>query len=385
MASINKRAGVVLIAVAIAIGLALSQQYSFGKRTGDGKGGKQTPLVTVAVSQSRDLPVKFSAQGHLVTLNQVDIRPQITGTIRSVDFHEGDQIKAGQLLFTLDATDAGAQLHKAQAQAAQIKAQLDDARRDYRRSTELVKEAFISPSAVDTASSKVDTLQAQLNAASADIDSARVQMDRTRITAPISAQAGVLNVHPGSLAQQSAATPLVALVQFDPIGVEFSLPEQNLSQLLAARAEAPITVALDLPGGQVIEGTLIFINNTVNTDTGTINVKARFPNPKKTLWPGAFSRVTVAAGADKDAVVLPPQAILEGPDGRFVYLLGHDDKVTAKAVTLLRIQDRMAVIDGLQSGERVVLEGNQNLRSGALVRVAAASSNVLNATSAPDK
>jgi RND family efflux transporter MFP subunit len=370
MALINKRNTLILIAVVIAGGVALSQQYSFSQKAEDAKVGGQAPLVTITSAESRDLPVKFSAQGHLVSLNQVDIRPQITGTIKSVDFHEGDQIKAGQLLFTLDATDANAQLRRTQAQAAQIQAQLDDARREHDRSKELLKEEFVSPSAVDTAGSKVDTLRAQLKSAHADIDSARVVLDHTRIVSPITAQAGALVVHPGSLAQQSASVPLVTLAVLDPIGVEFSLPEQNLIQLLVARAKAPISVTLEAPGGQTVEGRLSFINNTVNTDTGTINLKASFPNPAKTLWPGAFARVTVAAGVDKGAVVLPPQAILEGPSGRFVYLLGADAKVTAKPVNLLRIQDRMAVVAGLSGDEIIVLEGNQNLRSGTVVRVA---------------
>lgn len=364
----HKRTIQIIAAVATVGLLAVGQQYSYGKKSESSKAEKLPPLVTVIRSQSIDLPVKFSAQGHLVALNQVDIRPQVTAVIRSVHFHEGDQIKAGQLLFSLEATDANAQLRRAQAQSAQIQAQLDDARRELERSRELLKEEFISPSAFDTAGSKVETLHAQLRASHADIESARVLLDHTRIFSPISGQAGALTVHPGSLAQQSAAAPLVTLAQLDPIGVDFSLPEQDLTQLLTARTQGPIQVTLDLPGGAGVEGVLSFINNTVSTDTGTINVKASFPNPGKKLWPGAFTRLTVSAGVDKAAIVLPPQAILEGPGGRFVYLLGVDDKVTPKPVTLLRLQDRQAVITGLASGEIIVLEGNQNLRGGTVVR-----------------
>lgn len=364
----RKRTLHILIAAASILIFASGYTYLFGKNAEDSKSAKQPPIVTIVTSEIRDLPIRFSAQGHLIALNQIEIRPQITGIIRSVDFNEGDSIKAGQLLFTLDATDANAQFKHAQAQSVQMQAQLKDAEREYERSKELFKKNFIAIGALETLASKVDTLAAQLKSAEADIDSARVTLDHTRITSPIAAQAGAVSVHPGSLAQQ-AATSLVTLAVFDPIGVEFSLPEQNLTQLLYARAIAPVKVLLDTGGGKTIEGKLIFINNTVSTDTGTINLKASFPNSAKTLWPGVFARVTVIAGSEKAAIVLPPQAILEGGQGRFVYLLGPDNKVTARPINLLRIQDRMAVVSGLASGEKVVLEGNQNLRDGTLVTV----------------
>lgn len=367
--AINKKTTTILIVIIIICsGLALTFWFSFGRKT-ETSTPKKPPLVSVTATMTRDFPIEFAAQGHLVALNQVDVRPQLTGTIQSVNFKEGDEIRAGQLLFTLDASDATAQLKKFEAQAAQINAQLTDAKRDYSRATELVKSNFIAPSAVDTAASKVDALQAQLKAAGAEVDSARVVVEHTRITAPISAKAGAVTVHAGSLAQVSAIAPLVTLAQFDPIGVEFSLPEQNLNPILAARASAPVMVSIDSPDGKKIEGQLSFINNTVNADTGTINLKASFPNQQQNLWPGAFARVTLHAGLSKGAVVLPPQAIMEGPNGRFVYAVGGDSKVISKPVTLLRVQNEMAVIDGLKDGERVVLEGGQNLRSGVLVQV----------------
>jgi RND family efflux transporter MFP subunit len=343
---------------------------------------RPTPQVSVVRAEQRDLAVLLEGQGHIVPLNLVDIRPQLTATIRSVDFHEGDQVRAGQLLFTLDATDADAQLHRAEAQAAQIQAQLDDGRRELTRSRELLKEEFISPSAVDTVASKVDTLSAQLRAARADIDSAHVLRDHTRISAPISGLAGAVAVHPGSLAQNATA-PLVTLVQLDPIGVEFTLPEQELPRVLAARAAGPVAVMLDAPDGQRVAGTLSFVDNSVNKDTGTIRLKASFANPAHALWPGAYTRVTVAAGTNTGAILLPPQALLEGPDGRFVYVVDTAGKAQAKPVRLLRVQERMAVVEGIAGGTAVVLEGNQNLRAGSQVRVAAAEKSAAKAADRP--
>jgi RND family efflux transporter MFP subunit len=365
----KKRVFAVCVFVGIGASTVVAINASFG---GPAKSAKSTkiPLVSVVTASMTDMPIEYTAQGHLVALNQVDVRPQVTGTILKVYFKEGDDVHAGQALFSLDATDATAQLNKYIAQAAQINAQLADAQRDYTRSRELVKSDFIAPSAVDTAASKVDALQAQLTAARADIDSARVALSHTRITAPVSAKAGAVTVHPGSLAQLSATAPLVTLVQFDPIGVEFTLPEQNLKSILTARMTAPVMVSVAAPNGKNIDGQLSFINNTVNADTATISLKASIPNPHADLWPGSFARVIVHAGIDKNVVVLPPQALLEGPSGRFVYTVGADSKVAQKKVTLLRIQQEKAVVEGIASGERVVLEGGQNLRPGVQVQVA---------------
>ena len=361
----SKWVGGAAVVVAIAAGVGYQQGWFSGQKADKAAAAqKELPLVSVARSQAVDLPIKFSAQGHLVPQNLVDIRPQITGIVRTVNFHEGDDIKQGQLLFTIDAADVTALLNRVQAQAAQIQAQLDEANRDYNRSKELVKSEFISSSAVDTNLSKVHSLQAQLKASHAEIESARVQAGYTRITAPISAKAGATAVHPGSLARAGDTTPLVTLIQFDPIGVEFTLPEQNLSALLAAHAAGQTSVSVETSDGEQIKGKLIFINNTVNTTTGTISLKAIVPNKTQRLWPGGFVRVILNAGVNKGAIVLPPQAVLEGPKGHFVYLIADDGKVTAKPVTLLRIQDQNAVLEGLENGERVVVEGNQNLRSG---------------------
>ena len=365
----HKRTKIVAaVVVAAAVGLAIA--LSLGRSSAKVATQKPPPAVTVTSPQMRDLPIELSAQGHLVALNQVDVRPQVAGVIRTVDFHEGDSVRAGQLLFTLDDTEVITQLRRAEANAAQVKAQLDDAVRAQDRANDLLKAKFISQSALDTAISKTDTLRAQLKAANADIDNARAQVAHTRIASPLSGKAGALNVHPGSLAQPTSAVPLVTLAQFDPIGVEFSVPEANLAAILAARATSPVKVALETPDGRRVAGELSFINNTVSTGTGTINLKASFPNPQQSLWPGAYVKTTVSAGVNKGAMTLPPQAILEGPGGRFVYVLDAANKVAAKSVTLLRVQDQQAIVEGLQQGDRIVLDGNQSVAPGVLVQVA---------------
>jgi RND family efflux transporter MFP subunit len=289
-----------------------------------------------------------------------------------VHFREGDEVKAGQVMFTIDASDVTAQLERVQASAAQIEAQVDDAERDLARTRQLAKSHFYSTSAVDTSASKLESLQAQHKAAQAEVASTRLLIERTRISAPMSGLTGALAVHPGSLAQTNAAAPLVTVVQIDPIGVEFTLPESQLAGLLAARAANTVRIGLLMQGGERLDGALVFVNNTVNTDSGTITLKASFPNATKALWPGAYTEVRVDAGLSAGAIVLPPQAVLEGPQGRFVYVLDAADKAQMQPVELLRIQDQMAVVSGLKSGERVVAEGQLGLKPGAAVRIASA-------------
>ena len=329
---------------------------------------KPPPLVGVTTSRTLDLPVRFAAQGHIVPLNQVDIRPQVTGVIRSVNFREGDEVKPGQLLFELDASDVVAQLRRSEAQANQIHAQLDDATRDLNRTLQLVKSGFMSAAVVDTARSKAESLQAQFKAAQADVESSRVRVGYMRIVSPIAGKTGAVVVHPGSLAQVGDAAPLVSIVQFDPIAVEFTLPERDLAAVRDAQAAGDTQVGIDLDG-TTRSGELSFIDNRVNTGNGTISLKASFANADRHLWPGAYVRVALSAGTTKNAVVLPPQAVLEGPDGNFIFQVDSNKQVVSRPVTLLRIQDHNAVVDGLRSGETVVVEGARSLRSGMTVAI----------------
>lgn len=354
-------------ALALIAAVVLAQHHK--QASAKSEAPQALPSVRVGMAETRDLPVNLEGQGHLVALNQVDVRPQVTGIIRSVHFREGDDIKPGQLLFQIDTAESEAQFSRTQAQAAQIKAQLDDAARDYQRSTELVKAGFISPSAADTSASKVESLRAQHKAALAEAETAKVQLDHTRIVSPIAARAGAVDVHPGSLAQVGGTSPLVTLLQFDPIGVEFSLPETQLAAVLKGRADSALHIQLQTPDGRHVDGQLTFIDNTVNRNTGTINFKASFPNATGMLWPGAFVRVELQAGFDRGATVLPPQALLEGPQGNFVYVLNEANEISVQPVTLLRIQDQQAVIDGLTGASRVVIEGNRDLRAGMKVQV----------------
>ena len=330
---------------------------------------KPDPLVSVTLARRTDLPIQAQAEGHVTPLAQVDIRPQASGAVLQVHFSEGDDVRAGQLLFTLDASEAEAQLARAQAGAANAQAQAQEALREHRRAVELGRANFISPSAIDTAAGKVAAMQAVLAAAEAEVRFARLAVQRARIVAPVSARAGRSAVHPGSLVQPSGQAPLVTLVPFDTLAVDFSVPEMHLQALLAASAAHQVRIRVE-GHRETPEGKLLAIGNTVNPATGTIDVRAEFPNPQRKLWPGAFVRVNMEAGLQRDVVVLPADTVLEGPAGRFVFVVRDDAQVRQVPVKLARLQDRMAVVVGLQGGERVVAQGGRDLRDGVRVRIA---------------
>lgn len=327
------------------------------------------PLVSLTTATVTSLPLTLTTQGHVVSLNQVDIQSQITGTVRAVAFQEGAFVQQGQLLFTLDDATQRATLLRDQASRVQVQALLDKAERDLMRGRSLKAQNYISASDWDTLLSTRQQYAAQLLAAQEDIHSAQAQLGYTRIYAPVSGKTGTLNVHPGSLVQPGSSQPLVTVSQFDPIGITFTLPEQDLNAVLSARTQGSVTVRIHNARGQNVAGVLDFIDNTVNTGSGTISLKARCSNAEHLLWPGSFQNIRVEAGAEK-VVILPPQAVQNGPEGHFVYLVDSHNLAILKPVELLRIQQQMAIVKGLTQGTRVVAEGSNNLRPGMQVAVA---------------
>lgn len=326
------------------------------------------PLVSLTPAEKTSLPLTLTTQGHIVSLNQVDIQSQIAGSIKTVAFKEGDFVHQGQLMFTLEDSTQQAALHRAQAALAQSQSLLDKARRDLARGRALKSQNYISASDWDTLQSTQQQYAAQAQAANEDIRSTQAQLGYTRIYAPVSGKTGALNVHPGSLAQPGSALPLVTINQFDPIGVAFTLPEKDLNAVLSAQSQGKVAVRVNDAKGESVTGALDFIDNTVSTETGTISLKARFSNTHHLLWPGAFQDVSIDAGTQK-VVVLPPQAIQNGPEGHFVYQVDGRGQTTTQPVNLLRMQQQMAVVEGLDQGSMVVTEGANNLRPGIAVSV----------------
>ena len=332
------------------------------------KGGNQAPtVVNVVAPQRQDVPVVLQSNGTVTPLSTVDLHPQTVSTIRKVHVKEGQFVKEGQLMFTLDDRGDVANVDKAQAQVARSQAALADLERQLKRSEELVAQKFIAQSAVDTLRSQFDAARAQLAADRAALKAQGVTASYGSIRAPMAGRVGAIDVYPGSLVQ--LATSLTTITQLDPINVAFTLPESALPALLAASQAGAVQVEAGA-GARQVRGTLGFIDNSVNAQAGTIRVKARFDNRDSALWPGQYVDTRVTVQTLKNAVVIPQAAIITNTRGSFVYVVDADKNARQMPVTRLHGFGLNAAVAGLTGEERVITEGKQNLRPGAKVRLA---------------
>lgn len=330
------------------------------------RGGVQT--VTTMVLEKKDVPLVIESTGTIAAANIVDIRPMITNTVKEIHIKEGQDVKKGQLLFTLDDRNDRANYDKSKALA-------DDAQRQLQRAKELVAKNFISKAGLDTA-------EANAKSAMATARAAEVQLSFDSIRSPIDGRSGIINVFPGSLVQASnvvvssttsTATSttgaMVTITQIDPINVQFIVAENNIPLLMQndiANLKVSVTVGNNLT--QIYEGKVIVVDNQVDPAIGAVRVKAQIPNQKRTLLPGQFARIKLEANTLKDVIVIPSQAVVINPRGRFVYIVGQDDKVSLRPIKVTYEYQGNAAITGVEVGERIVLEGKQNLRPGVKIK-----------------
>jgi RND family efflux transporter MFP subunit len=333
-------------------------------------------LVVSALVAQRDVSVRLTANGTVSAQQTVEVRPQISATIHSVHIKEGQFVHKGDRLFTLDTRTEAANLSKAEAQLVKDRADLANAERNLERQRELFLQKYISQAAFDTAQNQVDGLRAQLAVNQAAVETSRVSRSFGEIVAPIAGRTGAIAVYPGSLVQPNGAA-LVSITQIDPINVSFTLPENELAALQQARAKGRVAVSAvpDAAGQKARKGWLSFVDNAVDTASGTIRVKAEFPNADNQLWPGMFVSVALAPRMLPAALTVPVQAVQIGPERKFLYVIGADSTVTSVPVSVRLIQDGFAVIEGVAAGTRVVVEGAQNIRPGSVVSEAGAEKN----------
>lgn len=324
-------------------------------------------LVTLAAAQRQNVPVTVQVNGSVVSLNSVDLRPQVTNTVREVHVKEGQFVKAGQLLFTLDDRPDQANLAKARAQQQRDEAMLADLERQYKRSQDLVAQNFIAKSAADATLSQLDAQRAAVAADRAAVQSAQVALGYDTLRAPIAGRIGAVNIYPGTLVQTSLS--LVTITQLDPIAVSFPVPEGKLQDLLAAvRAHTPVE-ALVSGRKTPLKGTLSFVDNTVDPLIGTVRAKAVFDNADQSLWPGQFVETRVTVRVIDDATVLPASALMMLAEGTSVYVVDADKKATRRKVEAIYTFGTQVVVKGVEPGEQVVVEGKQNVRPGGKVRI----------------
>jgi len=360
-------AAILLIALAAGIWIWRAQGTA-----GNAKGAGAFQVVSAPVMQT-DVSVRLTANGTVSALQTVDVRPQISAMVKTVHIKEGQFVRKGDRLFTLDSRTEDANLSKAEAQVVKDRADLANAERNLERQRGLLRQEYISQSEFDTAQNQVDVLRGQLAVDLAAAEAARVARSFDEITAPIAGRTGAISVYPGSLVQPGTSTAsgavLVSITQLDPINVSFTLPERELAglQQAFAKGKVPVSAKLDSANQSDLNGRLVFIDNSVDTASGTIRLKAEFPNADHRLWPGMFVTVALAPRNLAGALTVPAQAVQAGPENKFLYVIGEDNKVASLPINVRLIQDGFAVVEGIKLGARVVVEGAQNLRPGSVV------------------
>jgi len=360
-------AGIVVVIVA----QAQQPRQFFGKR---GRGAPDAPVpVLAAQAKLADVPVYLDGVGTTKALNTVLVRPQVDGKLISVRFKEGQDVERGYVLAEIDPTTYQALLDQAVAKKAQDEAQLANARLDLERYNRLVATNSVTRQQLDTQKAMVAQLEAQVKLDQAAIDNAKAILGYTQVTAPLAGRTGIRMVDEGNLIRAGdVGSGIVVITQIRPISVFFSLPQQQLARVNRAFAQGPLTVeALAADNKSVADrGTLQVVDNQVDQTTGTVKLKAEFPNTDLQLWPGQFVNVRLLIETLRQVVVVPTAAVQRGPNGTFAYVVGEDDSVAVRPVTVAQQDDVQAVIaTGLKAQERVVTTGFARISEGTKVAV----------------
>jgi multidrug efflux system membrane fusion protein len=329
--------------------------------------------VTVAYAERRAVPFELAATGTVEPIQTVAVQAQVGGILQRVAFKEGDEVKQGQLLFQLDARQYRAALDQALAALARDRAQASNAMEDAKRYEALVQKQYVTTQQYEQARTAATAAEATLAGSQAAADQARLNLQYATIRAPISGRTGSLLIREGNLVRPNAAQPLVVINQIRPILVRFAVPAGNLPLIQQHRAK-DIVVRVEASGGTgPSEGTLSFVDNAVDTATGTILLKGRFPNDDGSLWPGAFVNVRLQLYVEPDALVVPSAAVVSGQQGSYVFVIQPDSSAATRPVTVNRTAGDFAVVSGdVQAGDRVVVDGQLRLRQGSKVQIKAA-------------
>ncbi len=362
----------------------------------------QPVAVRTVAATSSDVPLDISAIGNVEAIAMVDVKPRITAPVLRVNFQEGQDVRQGELLFELDPETYNRQIAELEANVAKDVASEKQADANIvkdqatlknldtlaERGGKLLKEGIFSKEQNEQAVANADSAKASIEADRAALDSAkatengdrarlaetRLLLSYTKVYAPIAGRAGAVQVKQGNMAQENTTT-LVSLLQISPIYVSFSVPENLLPDIRKYNSERPLTVYATSASSATDAGTLRFIDNTVDTTTGTIKMKAAFPNAQRTLWPGQFVNVSAQLSMEHGRVLIPAQAVETGPQGKYVWVMQTDATAAMRPIQVLRNftppgHPEQAVIgSGLTTGEQVISEGQLRLAPGARVRL----------------
>jgi multidrug efflux system membrane fusion protein len=335
-------------------------------------GGVAIPVMTDKARRA-DVPIFLTGLGTVQAFNSVLIKSRVDGQIVKIRYEEGKDIHAGDVLIEIDRAPFEAALAQAEANKLKDQAQLDNARLDLARYTNLAKTFASTAQQVDTARALVAQTEAIVKADQALIDTAQVQLNYSTIRSPIDGRVGTRLVDAGNIVKASDTTGIVSINQIHPIFVSFALPSGSLPQLRTASKDGEVAVtALDRDGQVLATGVLAVIDNQINPATGTINYKAKFDNVDDALWPGQFVNLRVQLAIRRNVIAVPVPAVQQGPDGPYAFVVGGDRVVQKRPLQVGVRNKTTAIIDGgLQAGEQIVTDGQYRIQAGRRVEVAA--------------
>jgi len=331
--------------------------------------------VTVGTVVRKSMPLEVKTIGNVEAYASVSVKARVGGELKQVHFREGQEVKKGDLLFTIDPRPYEAALKEWQAKLARDQALWKKAQEDVRRYAQLIKNDLISREQHDQVVANAQALGATVQADEAAVENARLQLGYCYISSPITGRTGSLLIHQGNLIKaDDEKNPIVIIHQIQPIYVSFAVPEKHLPEIKAAMAREALPVKAVIAGeeSRPVQGTLTFVDNRVDPATGTIRLKGTFKNAEKRLWPGQFVEVALGLGSQPEALVVPGRAVQTGQGEQFVFVVRPDHTVEYRSVAVERIMEGEAVIkSGLTAGEQVVTEGHLRLVPGARVEIKA--------------
>ena len=342
-------------------------------RSGGGGGrSREAVPVLVATAVQKAVPIQIRAVGNVEAYTTVSVKSQVTGVLMQAHFKEGQDVKKGQLLFTIDPRPFEAALKQAEANLARDTAQLRNSRDQQKRYAELVEKQYVSREQYDQIRTNADAAEAVVEADKAAVENAKVQLSYCYIYSPVNGRVGSLLVNEGNLVRVNDGAPLVVINQITPIYVTFSVPEQHLADLKHQMAKGKLQVESQFQSdeGRPEKGFLAFVDNAVDRSTGTIKLKAEFTNSERRLWPGQFVNVALILSTQNDAVVVPSEAVQVGPQGQQLFIVKEDRRIEIRPVTVGQTQNGESVVTkGLVAGEVVVREGQFLLGPGSRVDI----------------
>ncbi|HZL39824.1 MAG TPA: efflux RND transporter periplasmic adaptor subunit [Pseudolabrys sp.] len=364
--------GVIVIVIGVALYYVFSGSPPPQNRSRFGAESGPVPILVTAATKA-DVPVYLDAVGTIKALNTVTVRPQVDGKLLSVGFKEGDDVKKGDVLAQIDPVTYQAQLDQAIAKKAQDEAQLANAKLDLDRYEKLAATNAINRQQADTQRALVAQDAALVQSDQAAIESAQATVGYTTIVAPINGRTGIRMVDEGNIVHASDATSaIVVITELKPITVLFNLPQQDIGQVNSAFATGPLTVEAQQPDGDAIldRGTLRVVDNQVDQTTGTVKLKAEFPNAGLALWPGQFVNIRLLIDTLKGVVTIPTGAVQRGPNGTFVYVVKDDSTASMRPIVVQKQDETQTVVkSGVSAGDRVVTTGFVRLTDGSKVAI----------------